>query len=285
MGYKQFGYFYPMNFLKRLFNFYLDASIHVALAVFSLLKITSILFKVELSNHLSLFVFFGTIGCYNFIKYGVEADKYILVNNRYHKSIQFFSLIAFAFGCYHVFFLSIDSWLLIMILMGLTGLYALPVLPQSKNLRSLGGLKIILVAIVWTGITVVLPYFEIGKILVWDDWIEVVQRLLLVLALLIPFEIRDLAYDKPELKTIPQRIGVEKSKIFGFFLVLLFFFLTFLKDDLSELELIAKGMLFLILGGLMFMTKRDQTRYFASFWVEFIPIFWWIVIWGLTFYF
>jgi hypothetical protein len=274
-----------MKFLKRLFDFYLDASVHVALAVYSLLQITALLFNITLSNHLSFFVFFGTIVCYNFIKYGVEADKYILVNNRYHKNIQIFSFIGFAFGCYHGYFLSMDSWLIILILLGLTGFYALPVLPQAKNLRSLGGLKIFLVALVWSGITVILPYTEIGKVFGWDDWVEVVQRILLVLVLLIPFEIRDLTYDKPELKTIPQRIGVTQTKIFGSFLVLFFFFLTFLKDEITELELIAKGMFFLILGGLMFVTKRNQSKYFASFWVEVIPIFWWFVIWGLTFYF
>ena len=274
-----------MKFLKRLFDFYLDASIHVALAVYSLLQITALLFNVTLSNHLSFFVFFGTIVCYNFIKYGVEADKYILVNNRYHRNIQFFSFIGFAFGAYHGYFLSVDSWLIILILLGLTGFYALPVLPQAKNLRSLGGLKIFLVAVVWSGITVILPYTEIGKVFVWDDWVEIVQRILLVLVLLIPFEIRDLAYDKPELKTIPQRIGVAQTKIFGSFLVLFFFFLTFLKDEIAQLELIAKGMLFLILGGLMLVTKRNHSKYFASFWVEVIPIFWWFVIWGLTFYF
>jgi hypothetical protein len=274
-----------MKFLKRLFDFYLDASIHVALAVYSLLQITALLFNVALSNHLSFFVFFGTIVCYNFIKYGVEADKYILVNNRYHKNIQFFSFIGFAFGGYHGYFLSMDSWLIIFILLGLTGFYAIPVLPQAKNLRSLGGLKIFLVAVVWSGITVILPYTEIGNVFVWDDWVEVVQRILLVLVLMIPFEIRDLAYDKPELKTIPQRIGVSQTKIFGTFLVLFFFFLTFLKDEITELELIAKGMFFLILGGLMFVTKRNQSKYFASFWVEVIPIIGWFVIWGLTFYF
>lgn len=274
-----------MKFLKRLFDFYLDASVHVALAVYSLLQITALLFNITLSNHLSFFVLFGTIVCYNFIKYGVEADKYILVNNRYHKNIQIFSFIGFAFGCYHGYFLSMDSWLIILILLGLTGFYALPVLPQAKNLRSLGGLKIFLVALVWSGITVILPYTEIGKVFGWDDWVEVVQRILLVLVLLIPFEIRDLTYDKPELKTIPQRIGVTQTKIFGSFLVLFFFFLTFLKDEITELELIAKGMFFLILGGLMFVTKRNQSKYFASFWVEVIPIFWWFVIWGLTFYF
>jgi len=178
-----------------------------------------------------------------------------------------------------------NSWLVILILLGLTGFYALPVLPQAKNLRSLGGLKIFLVAVVWSGITVILPYTEIGKVFVWDDWVEIVQRILMVLALLIPFEIRDLAYDKPELKTVPQRIGVTQTKVFGSFLVLFFFFLTFLKDEITELEIIAKSMLFLILGGLMFLTKRNQSKFFASFWVEVIPIFWWFVIWGLTFYF
>ncbi|NNK75253.1 MAG: hypothetical protein HKP42_04235 [Maribacter sp.] len=272
-----------MKFLKRLFDFYLDASIHVALAVFALLQITALLFTITLSHHLSLFVFFGTLVCYNFIKYGVEADKYILVNNKYHKNIQFFSLVGFALGGYHAYFLSLDSWLIIILLMVLIGFYALPVLPQAKNLRSLGVLKIFLVAIVWSGITVILPYTEMGKVFVWDDWVEVLQRILLVLVLLIPFEIRDLAFDKPELKTIPQRIGVTQTKIFGSFLVLSFFFLTFLKDEITTLELIAKGILFLILGGLMFVSKRNQSKYFASFWVEVIPIFWWLVIWGLTF--
>ena len=281
-GYKQFGYFYPMNLIKRLFNFYLDASIHVALAVVSLLKITAFFFEIALSNHLSLFVFFGTIINYNFIKYGVEAEKYFLVSNRYHKNIQFFSVICFFIACYNGWFLSADTWLILFILIVLTGFYALPVLPQAKNLRSLGGLKIFFVALVWAGITVVLPLVEIEKVLVWDVWIEVVQRILMVLVLLLPFEIRDLAYDNPDLKTIPQRIGVAQTKIFGAFMVLLFFILTFFKDDISELELVSKGILFLVLGGLMFVTKRNQSKYFSAFWVESIPVLWVLLVWKMT---
>lgn len=273
-----------MNLLRRLFDFYLDASVHVALAVFSLSCITAILFDLELGDHLSYFVFFGTIVCYNFIKYGVEAEKYILVGNRYHNFIQIFSFISFILVCYHGYFLSIDTWLILLLLLVLTGFYALPVLPKAKNLRSLGGLKIIIVALVWSGVSVVLPFTEIGKTLVWDDWVEVVQRIVMVLVLLIPFEIRDLAYDKPELKTIPQRIGVKKTKIFGGFLVLFFFFSTFMKDVISDLELVSKGILFLILGAVMFGTQRNQTKYFASFWVEAIPIFWWILIYSIWLY-
>jgi hypothetical protein len=267
-----------VKLLKRIFDFYLDASVHVALAVYSFMEITAFMYGIRLNQHLSYFVFFGTIACYNFVKYGIEAEKYILVSNKYHKKIQLFSIVCVLFSCFHAFYLKVDSLFILAILVVITGLYALPVLPQTKNLRSLGGLKIFLVAIVWAGVTSVLPLTEIEKVLKWDDWVEVSQRILVVLVLLIPFEIRDLSYDKPDLKTIPQRIGVAKTKIFGNFLVLLFFFLSFLKDQLLELELLSKGTLFLVLGGLMFVTKDKQSKYFASFWVESIPIFWWLTI-------
>jgi hypothetical protein len=267
-----------VKLLKRIFDFYLDASVHVALAVYSFMEITAFMYGIRLNQHLSYFVFFGTIACYNFVKYGIEAEKYILVSNKYHKKIQLFSIVCVLFSCFHAFYLKVDSLFILAILVVITGLYSLPVLPQTKNLRSLGGLKIFLVAIVWAGITSVLPLTEIEKALKWDDWIEVSQRILVVLVLLIPFEIRDLSYDKPDLKTIPQRIGVAKTKIFGSFLVLLFFSLSFLKEQLLELELLLKGTLFLVLGGLMFVTKDKQSKYFASFWVESIPIFWWLTI-------
>lgn len=263
-----------MKFVKQLFDFYLNASVHVALSVYCLLRATAIFNDVELSSHLTFFLFFGTISCYSFIKYGVEAEKYILVSNKYHRSIQIFSILGLIISIYHGFYLKLDSWIVLGILILLTGLYAVPVLPQVKSLRNLGWLKIVVVALVWAGATVVLPITEIGGHLVWDNWISLVQRILLVLILLIPFEIRDLAYDKPELNTIPQRFGVTKTKIFGAFLVLAYFFMTFLKDGITQLELISKGLMFLALGVMIYATKRNQSKYYASFWIEAIPIFW-----------
>lgn len=267
-----------MKVVKQFFDFYLNASVHVALSVYSLLRVTAVFNGIELSGHLTNFLFFGTIACYSFIKYGVEAKKYILVSNSYHRIIQFFSIIGLILSIYHAYFLSKDSWFIVGILVLLTGLYAIPVMPQVKNLRSLGGLKIFMVALVWGGLTVILPMTEIGKQLVWDDWVALVQRIVLVLILLIPFEIRDMAYDDPELRTIPQRIGVTKTKIFGGFLILIYFFLTFFTDDLTILELISRGVMFLGLGVLLYVTKRNQTKYFASFWIEAVPIFWLLVV-------
>lgn len=280
-GYEQFGYFCSMKWLQRVFDFYLDASIHVALAVFSLVLATGLILNFEVDNHLSFSIFFGTIACYNFVKYGVEAEKYILVANRYHKNIQFVSFIALTLAMYHTWFLTFETWLGIGVIMLLTGLYAVPILPKSANLRSLGLLKIMLVGMVWAISTVVLPVIAVKKAMVWDVYIETFQRFVLVLILLVPFEIRDLKYDSPELKTLPQRYGSTNSKSLGAIAVVIFFFITFLKDNVTILDVVGKGILFLGLGVTMFVTKRNQSKYFASFWVEAIPIMWLGVLWFL----
>ncbi len=270
-----------MKWLNRIFDFYLDASVHVAFSVFSLLHISCYLLHVSLNVHLSYFLFFSTIACYNFIKYGVEAEKYILVANQYHKNIQFASFIALGFALYHAYFLPFQLWKALGLLLVLTGLYALPLLPKAKSLRSWGGLKIFMVGLVWAGTTVILPVIVSKHGLGWDVWVETFQRVVLVLILLMPFEIRDLQYDMPELRTIPQRYGVVQTKIFGGLAVMLFFFSTFLKDNLSMLEIVSKGLLCLILGMALVVVKTKQNKYFTSFWVEAIPIFWWGIIWGL----
>ncbi len=270
-----------MTWFRRIFNFYLDSSIHVALAVFSLVQVTLLTFNIATHHHFSWFLFFGTITSYNFIKYGVEAEKYIKVANQYHKSIQLFSFIAFIGAIYHAYFLNLDVWLGVFVLLFLTALYAIPVLPHARNLRSLGGLKVFVVALVWAGTTVTLPNLVTNNFISWDIWVETFQRFLVVLILLIPFEIRDLKYDDLALKTLPQRYGVTKTKTIGAFMVVIFFFCTFMKDEIPTFELIGKGILFLVLGSLMFVTKRNQSTYFASFWVEGIPILWYILVLGL----
>jgi hypothetical protein len=261
-----------MKWLSHLFNFYLDASVHVAFAIISFIQVTCITLRIPSDHHLLWFLFFGSISGYNFIKYGVEAEKYVMVANKYHKGIQIFSLVALAIALYHAHFLNINTYVGVFILVLLTGFYALPLLPKAKNLRSWGGLKIFIVALVWAGATVILPVLSVDTMFSWDVWMEATQRFLLVLILLVPFEIRDLAYDSTDLKTLPQRYGVENTKKLGMVMIVLFSLLTFLKDDLHHQEIISKVFIVLLLTLFMGLTKRKQGSYFASFWVESVPI-------------
>lgn len=268
-----------MNVSKRIFDFYLDASIHVALAVFSMVYMTGLILHIQIDHNLAMFLFFGTIASYNFIKYGLEAEKYILVANRYHKNIQFFSFIALGFGIYHGYFLTLNTWMAIAILAVFIGLYALPVLPKAKNFRSLSGFKIFPVALVWAGTTVVLPIIQVEGTIGWDSKIEFAQRFLMVLVLLLPFEIRDLKYDAPELRTVPQRYGVKNTKIIGTFLVLFIFILTFLKDEIDVQEILIKAILCVTLMIALALAEKNRSKYFASFWVELLPVIWFALAW------
>lgn len=272
-----------MKWLNKAFDFYLDASVHVAFAVLALMAVTGLLFSFEVDRHLLYFVFFGTIACYNFIKYGVEAEKYILVSNSYHRYIQFFSFVAIGISAYHANYLPLQVWYVLFFLAFLIALYAIPVLPQARNLRSLGYLKILMVAFVWGGATVILPLVMEYGMLEFSAHVEALQRFLLVLILMLPFEVRDLTYDHPSLRTIPQRYGIEGARKIGYFLSIVFIGLTFFKENPSWEEWVSKSILGLALLVFLRITKQEQPKYFASFWVESIPIFWWILLAGLLF--
>lgn len=263
-----------MNALKSIFDFYLDASIHVAMAVLSLAGVSFLLMGAVPDTKLLGFIFFSVIVGYNFIKYGVEGHKYLIVPNAYHRLIQAFSFVSFGFALLFLLRLDIGLWWVIGVLGLLAALYAVPLLPRAKNLRSLAGLKIHIVALVWAGFTVLLPALDAGLSLDWDFWILFIQRFLLVLVLIIPFEIRDLQWDDRGLRTLPQVLGVKNTRIFGMTVVLLFFLLAFLKNDIYKGELVMRFLLCTVLVLILLDGKRIKDRYFASFWVEAIPIFW-----------
>lgn len=266
-----------MKILRKIFDFYIDASVHVALAVFAMIRTTEILFGISVDWYYSFFTFLGTIVAYNFMKYGVEAYKYLLVTDFYVKEIQYFSFLAFIGALYFGFFLNPDTWIGIGLLVLLTCSYAIPLLPNTHNLRSLGALKIFVVALVCAGATVMVPLLENG--ITWNVWIEALQRFLMVLILMIPFEIRDLNYDDPKMRTLPQRYGALKLKVAGGIAAMVFFGLTFLKTGYTMPEVSGKALLLLTFLFLMITTTQRQRPYFASFWVESVPILWFGFMW------
>jgi hypothetical protein len=267
-----------MTLIKRFFDFYLDASIHVALAIFSLVHVTALTLCINVPQELYIFIFFGSIGCYNFVKYGVEAEKYVLVTNRYHKNIQFFSFACLLIASYQMFMFSERVLISLFILIAITGLYALPVLPKHKNFRSLSGFKILIVATVWAGTTVILPVISQLEEISWNVKVEAFQRFMLVLVLLVPFEIRDLKYDSIALKTLPQRLGVKRAKLIGWIWLVIFYAATFLKTDIDLISVGINTILVIALIVVIFKTELNQGKYFSSFWVEAIPLFWWLLI-------
>lgn len=264
--------------MKKIIDFYINSSMHVAFAVVSLSLVTMLNFDVGVRKVLLLFIFFGAVVGYNFVKYAEVTGLY---HRRVAKSLRYIQLLTFL--CFvglltTLFFLSFEIIVWSTVFGACTLLYALPVLNKKRNLRSISGLKIFIIAFVWAGVTVVLPVTGAKNVIFGDLLLELLQRFLLVLVWILPFEIRDLKYDLQQLGTIPQRMGVTPTKILGLVLLVLVIFLEFLKSNFTSASTFALAVICIITGLLVLASREEQSRYFTAFWVEAIPILWLMIL-------
>jgi hypothetical protein len=269
-----------MKLTKAIFDFYIYSSIHVALAVFSLSWLTLLEFGIDFDKVILSFIFFASITGYNFVKYfGLAKFHHRSLTSRL-QFIQVFSLGCFFIMGYFAVQLTLKTLGYIFIFGAVTFFYAIPFLPKylyldtKKNLRDIGGVKIYIIALVWAGVTVLLPLLNNDYSFNLDVWLTASQRLIFVTILILPFEIRDLHFDSLKLSTIPQKIGVKSTKIIGVFLGLLFFSIEFFKDELDPKHIINTLIITITAVFFLLLSKKNQSSYFSSFWVESIPILW-----------
>lgn len=265
-----------MKLPQSIFAFYINSSIHVALAVIAFMAITILEYDLTIPNTVWVFVFFGAITGYNFVKYAKIAGLHHYKLAHSLKTIQIFSALSFMVLVVSVFFLPLKV-ILITVGFGIpTFFYAVP-LVRHKNLRSFTGLKIFIVAFVWAGITVFLPIMAAKSNISSDVIFTFFQRIAIVVVLMLPFEIRDVPYDALNLKTLPQQIGVWGTKMLGEGILLICLIFEFFKHTTDLFYLTSLFIFLIILGSLLIITKIHQSRYFSSFLVEGLPIVWWIL--------
>lgn len=246
----------------------------MALAVCALVAVTCIEFELPISFEVLGYIFFGSITGYNFVKYAPAAGLHHRSLAPHLKAIQLFSFLCFGIVGYFVFQMPAKVLYLSCIFGILTFLYAIPFL-KKKNLRTLSGLKIFVVAVVWAGMTVLIPYVYTKTYLSLEVWWSFVQRGLIVIVLTLPFEIRDLRYDLIGLRTIPQQIGIRNTKVLGIVLLVVALALEFAKAPLNEIHLMSLGLMVVITAAALKASGKRQSLYYASFWVESLPIGWW----------
>ena len=140
-------------------------------------------------------------------------------------------------------------------------------------LRKYGWMKLFLVSFVVTFITVYIP-FQTAKELSSDLYVCLIQRFLILTSLLIPFEIMDSKTDYKTLNTLPQLFGINSAKLFGILLVIPFIILEFLKLYPSYLVLPIGIITVLFID----FTEFKRKKYYTSFWVESVPIIWWLLL-------
>ena len=168
-------------------------------------------------------LFTSTLGVYNFS---------ILITRPKHPELSTYKRVRWFFAHYRLmvtitivcllslaplfFLMSMESRILLIFLSIISFSYSIPLFTIGSykfGLRNIPGLKQLLITLVWTMSTVLLPVLEAqhsgsSQILLRGTTILIAERFLFIGALTIPFDIRDLFDDrKAGLKTIPTVFG------------------------------------------------------------------------------
>lgn len=273
-----------MEVLKKVFDFYITSSLHVALSCFALVHITFYMFHIQYDEPMALFVFFGTIVGYNFVKYDalVRVKKKPIGNQL--KIIALLSLVSLVLVGYYFFQLKRITQVVSLGIFVITALYTLPFFPNRKNARNWAGVKIYMVAICWVGATLVLPLINAEIPFTTDFFIKCIQRFILVFVLILVFEILDLANDDPHLQTVPQMIGVKRTKKLGYVLLLLFCGLEVFNShfnfnrNFQVFPLLFEIAIAIVIVFFLAFANEKRSKYYTSFWVEAVPVFWWLMM-------
>lgn len=267
-----------MRILKQLLDFYINSSLHVALSVFALVKMTAFLFGITVIEPCAYFAFFGTIVGYNFVKYDALARAQKKQMRLQLKAIAVLSLGSFIATAYYFLQLAQKTKIIALIFLVLTLLYTLPFFPNKRNARNWAGVKIYIVALCWVGVTLLLPIINANLPLTTSVGLVALQRFILIFVLILIFEIIDLRLDDPHLKTVPQQIGVRRTKIVGSGLLLLFVVIEFSEAHFKSSALFLKAGIALTVLVLLLFAHEKRTKYYTSFWVESVPVFWWVLL-------
>ena len=275
-----FRYFCVMRQLQQLLDFYIFSNIHVALATFCLTKITLLAFGIQ-SNDIAWFVFFSTVLSYNYIRLyrgsEIKTNWFVEWITSYKKILVVISLISLVGIIFYGFKLNTNT-LFALIPFGFATLFYVMPFGKGKSLRAIAKFKLFLIGFCWAGVTVLLPVIENDIALTKDIIIIFLQRFLFVLAITVPFDIRDLNFDSKFLMTLPQMFGVDKVKRMGLLFLMFFLGLNFLKSNFNIQELRVE--LIIALVSLLFLVraKEDQHKYYSALFVEAIPIIWFLLI-------
>ena len=270
-----------MVFLKKIVGFYIASSIHVAFAAYAFILLTFTSLNSSYDCDVAYFSFFGTIAAYNVIKYfSVYKLKKHQISKKF-KLIFLQSLSAFVVALYFYFQLEIDAQFVVLLALFITLLYGFSFFGWLNSGRNWVGFKVFLVALSWTLVTFLLPVVALKITITEIVVLQAIQRFVLIYALMCIFEIIDLQFDTVALQTLPQRLGVTKTKKLGYFLLLVFIVI----DGVIQNEILLLNLFFiLVIAGFLYFSNEKRSKYYASFWVESIPIFWWLAQRLLTYF-
>ena len=276
------------SFLKSVLDFLLFSNIFISLCAVAQALVTYQLLNVKPEQNILALLFFATLAQYNF---SILLSKPAKPQNSpfrrvkwifsHHRLMITLTIIAMLSLIPLVLLLSMPSQILLIFLGVLSVAYALPIFSFNNKrfgLRNIPGIKLFLIAIVWSLSTVLLPIVEMENTVGFalssrETILLVAKRFLLVAAITIPFDIRDLFQDRSSaLKTIPVLLGEKKAYLFCQIILSIYLVLLFLFTDRFDQNFIALSLTIFLAGWLIFKSNFAKDEYYYFFYLDGILI-------------
>ncbi|WP_299990243.1 UbiA family prenyltransferase [uncultured Pontibacter sp.] len=228
------------SWLRAGIEAFLYSSVFISLCAFGLTVETYLLTGNEVSLPMAGFVFLATLFTYNTSSLqrtwrgwgtSIAGQSWSI---RHQRELTVLALLSLA-GAVVLFFLyelRINLWFVLALALISVG-YTVPLgSNRMKPFRSVPLLKVFLIALVWSAVTVLFPLIDAAVqldsqvILIW------VRRFLFILALALLFDIRDYTYDRrTRTLTFPGLLGEHYTRFLSLGLLLLYLLLVLLTEQ------------------------------------------------------
>ena len=275
---------------QPVFDFLLFSNTFMALCAIAQGLVTFYLIGAKPLYPVLALLFTATLGLYSFSI--INGKKPVLAKqSEYIRERWFFSHYRLMASITIVCFLTLiplffavtnESKILLIFLAVIAFAYSLPLFTlgdKKFGLRNIPGLKQFLITLVWTMSTVLIPLLEAqhhhtGNVNLRDATILIAKRFLLIGALSVPFDIRDLFQDRQTgLKTIPTMWGEKNAYLIcqvllaGYIVLLFLFRHNGFSPDFWALTITA-----VLAGWLIFRSTIEKNEYYYFFGVDGILI-------------
>ena len=250
--------------MNHLINFFLNSKIFISLSVFCLALSTQFIIGVYNLN-LLLLIFFGTFLSYNYQRIMFHLNlKKKLPNSWFVRNNKLIFLIVVAATMFLFCFFQLKNITKLMVILVSSVSLFYPIL------RKIPLLKIFLISFSWSFSTVALIYFENNLDFNQSYYVSIISRTCFILAITIPFDIRDIEHDRFKLNTIPLVFGVEVAKKIALtFLALYLCIECYLYlQNFAFNFIISASFCFLYSFFIVKNLNKNVGDYYYSFWLE-----------------
>ena len=272
------------KYLRQALDCLLFSNIFIALCAVAQGLVTYQLLDTEPEIHVLGLLFCSTLALYNFSILLVKPEnpershfrrvRWIFSHYRLMITVTIIAILSIL---PLIFFLNTASRILLISLAFVSVAYSLPIFSihdKHFGLRNIPGVKLFLIAMVWSLSCVLLPILEleshiVASITVNDTILLITKRFLFIAAITVPFDIRDLFQDKrDELKTIPVILGEQKALLIcqgllAGYLVLLLIFTKRIDSNFLGLMLTT-----ILAGWLIFKSKWQKNEYYYFLYLD-----------------